>query len=42
MIDHPDKFSKKFIAKMFNQSESKLNDFSINLLVQAKLAIVIE
>ena len=27
MIDHPDKFSKKFIAKLFNRSESKLNDF---------------
>ena len=27
MIDHPDKFSKKFIANLFNQSESKLNDF---------------
>ena len=28
MIDHPDKFSKKFIANLFNQSESKLSDFS--------------
>mgnify|MGYP005687859741 FL=1 len=27
MIDHPDKFSKKFIANLFNQSESKLSDF---------------
>ena len=27
MIDHPDKFSKKFIANLFNQSDSKLSDF---------------